>query len=240
VEPSLSLKVLVVEDDGAIREAISDALSSEGYLVTAVESAEEGLRELEAGGQHLVVTDYMLPGQHGTWLVREAQQRGLLAQGQALLITAHPNPERVPGLKVLRKPVDLHEFLLEVYVALGPARDAELARARRELVEALPPAPAPAGRRAEFVLYVSAASPASLKALRNMQRLLVEHDASQVRFTVCDLSREASLSADEDRIVFTPTLVKRYPEPKTWVLGDLENLEMVADLLRHAGVDRKR
>jgi hypothetical protein len=55
-----------------------------------------------------------------------------------------------------------------------------------------------------------------------------------------DLAKEQAQSANEDRIAFTPTLVKRWPEPKMWVLGDLEDSTVLADLLGHAGVEPQR
>ena len=90
--------------------------------------------------------------------------------------------------------------------------------------------------RVELVLYVSSASPASLQARRNFESLLQQFDASQVKFDVCDLVRDP-LAGEADRIAFTPTLVKRYPEPKMWVLGNLREPEILADLLRVCGVD---
>jgi hypothetical protein len=59
-----------------------------------------------------------------------------------------------------------------------------------------------------------------------------------VRYTVCDLVRDP-LAGEVDRIAFTPTLVKRYPEPKMWVLGNLREPQIVADVLRVCGVDAR-
>ena len=92
--------------------------------------------------------------------------------------------------------------------------------------------------RIDFTLYISASSPSSLKALRNLRGLLADYADRQVRFTVHDLSQAPA--AEEDRIAFTPTLVKRWPDPKVWVLGDLDEPDVVTDLLAHCGVERKR
>lgn len=90
-----------------------------------------------------------------------------------------------------------------------------------------------------LVLYVSPASPASIQARRNLEQVLERFDRSQVKFTICDLVRDP-LAGEADRIAFTPTLVKQYPEPRTWVLGSLRESEIVEDLLRVHGVDRTR
>jgi two-component system response regulator GlrR len=41
-------------------------------------------------------------------------------------------------------------------------------------------------------------------------------------------------------VVFTPTLVKRGPGPRTWVIGNLDQTEVLIDLLDVNGVDRRR
>ena len=81
-------------------------------------------------------------------------------------------------------------------------------------------------------------SPASIQARRNLERLLAQFDAAQMKCSVCDLVREP-LAGEDDRIAFTPTLVKRFPEPRMWVLGNLRETEIIGDLLRVCGVDAK-
>jgi hypothetical protein len=88
------------------------------------------------------------------------------------------------------------------------------------------------------VLYVSSSSPASAQARRNLERILAEFDPVQVKFTLCDLIKHP-LAGEQDRVAFTPTLVKRFPEPRTWVLGSLRDRHVVADLLRVCGVDAR-
>jgi hypothetical protein len=93
--------------------------------------------------------------------------------------------------------------------------------------------------RVELVLYVSTSSPASIQARRNLDRVLEAFDARQVKCLVCDLGRDP-LAGVADRVAFTPTLVKRYPEPKMWFVGNLKEPQIVADLLRVCGVDETR
>lgn len=46
-------------------------------------------------------------------------------------------------------------------------------------------------------------------------------------------------AGEEDHIAFTPTLVKRYPEPRVWVLGNLRDTDLLRHLLLVCGVDAK-
>lgn len=238
---SLGLRILCVDDDDEIRELLGELFRGEGYDVTLAASAAEALAKLEGGAFHLVITDYRLPDQTGAWMLREAEARGYLRGAEAIIITAGPAPLDAGSHRVFRKPLDVDDFLARVEMLLAPARSAELDRARHALSASAQPALTSWGtRRVEFVLYISSASHSSLKALRNMQRLLGAYEPSQVLFKVCDLSRELPPSAEEDRIAFTPTLIKRYPEPITWILGDLDDIQVVDDLMAIAGVEKRK
>jgi two-component system response regulator GlrR len=230
-----------VEDDEQVLGVLAALLEGEGYEVATATTAEGGLSLLRSGRYHLVVTDYWLPDRTGAWMLGEASHTGVLRQTPVLVVTAEHRPQGVENLKVLRKPLDLDEFLAIINESLEPVREHEVEKTRREVErkytkddEAAPEV------RVDLALYISARSPSSLKALRNLRRLLSEYQADQVRFNVHDLSEKPSISAEEDRIAFTPTLVKRWPDPKVWVLGDLDDPEVVNDLLAHCGVDRQR
>lgn len=86
-----------------------------------------------------------------------------------------------------------------------------------------------------FVLYISASSEASRIALRNLKRTLAHYDEADVSLTVCDLLSRPH-DGDDDRIAFTPTLVRRWPEPRTWILGDLRDAAVITDMLEMCGV----
>ena len=95
------------------------------------------------------------------------------------------------------------------------------------------------GTKIEMVLYTSAASEKCLKALRTIREVLDQYDTSQVKFTVCDLSGRPNLG-DADSVVFTPTLVKRGPGPRTWIVGNLDHDDVLIDLFDVSGVDRRK
>lgn len=89
--------------------------------------------------------------------------------------------------------------------------------------------------RLELILYVSAASPASVRAELAMREVLKRFAADEISYSVCDLAKYPG-EAERDRVIFTPTLVKRFPAPRAWVLGNLENPSIVVELLMAAGV----
>ena len=88
----------------------------------------------------------------------------------------------------------------------------------------------------DLVLYVSPGSHASLKARTNLAAILERYGADRVRFEVCDVSREPT-RAEEDRILFTPTLVLKAAATPAWIVGDLSNPAAVVQMLRTAGIE---
>ena len=69
----------------------------------------------------------------------------------------------------------------------------------------------------------------------SLQRLAKE--LPEVHGCIADVSRETS-EATRDRVIFTPTLVKRRPGPPVWIVGDLAHGDVVHDLLHLCGLDR--
>ncbi|MEC4017508.1 response regulator transcription factor [Streptomyces sp. H27-D2] len=58
-------RVLLIEDDAAVRDGVTLALRRRGHEVLAAGSGEEGLAELEAFRPDIVLLDLMLPGKDG-------------------------------------------------------------------------------------------------------------------------------------------------------------------------------
>jgi CheY-like chemotaxis protein len=210
-------RLLLVEDSEDTRILLSLALAGDGWVVDQAADAFEAEAMLRRGSYDLLLADYDLPGKTGAALIRDAGDAGLLGYARVLVVTAHPDPRGVERLEVIRKPLDLPTFLHQ----LRNIRDAAVASRGKD---APPPAPP-----MELVLYVSPLSLASARALEVL-RAVVKEAAPAVTLTVCDLAREPA-AAERDNVVFTPTLVKRRPGPRTWILGDLSRRETVADLI---------
>lgn len=230
-------RILVVDDDEDTRDLVTFALQGQRFAVTSAPDGASGLEALRHEGFDLVITDYDMPGLTGAEMLKQATRENILGDASALVVTAHPEPAGVPEeTPLLRKPIDLERLLVQVRtilpaVARKPARAANPSKTRK----AAPAAPIPDGKRIDLVLYVSSRSPASLKARRRMEDVLAGFDSSQVRYEVCDLLQHAA-SAERDRVVFTPTLLKRAPAPRSWILGDLTDDDVVRDLLAMCGV----
>lgn len=68
--PNGRLRLLVVDDDEAIREIISAMLTEHGYEIVTAEDGQQALELLPQFRPHLVVTDLRMPRMSGDELVR--------------------------------------------------------------------------------------------------------------------------------------------------------------------------
>jgi len=220
-------RLLYVEDDDDLRGMIAETLVDAGFIVTAVPSAEDALASLRGARFDILVTDYHLLGESGSWLLESATAEGLLEGTAAIMLTSERRPPGGEDYRVLRKPVDLGTLLQTISEAVGPS---------------LPPAVAsPAPTRPaeiELVLYVTSTSQESHRAIRNLDRALRPYDPDRYRLTLVDVAHGGDdawyHALEHDRIIVTPTLVKKTPGPKTWIVGTLTPIDAVAQLLLSA------
>jgi CheY-like chemotaxis protein len=216
--------ILLVEDQTDLRELLALALSREGYVVVEAGSVIEGLRFLRDDHFAVVITHYNLPDDTGLSFLRRALAEGRLDGTAAMIITAEPGVQAESHFPVVAKPLDLQKFIDQVRRLAAPRAGIERRRVVGENV------------KLDLLLYYTPPWPNSVRAHDVLERVLSRFDRSQVAVGVCDLSRD-SRTADEDNVLFSPTLVKRFPAPTLWIVGDLGNGEAVEELLRLNGVD---
>jgi circadian clock protein KaiB len=135
---------------------------------------------------------------------------------------------------------DLEEFVDYVAELAGETRRRSIPGGRSRLLRAASP---DRGRgkgevKLQLVLYTSRESERSQRAVRTVQEVLSDYDASQVRLKTCDLANNPE-DAEEDSVVFTPMLVKQGPGPRTAIIGNLEDREVLRELLDANGVERR-
>lgn len=87
-----AIKVLLVEDDRALRQALGDTLELGGFTYDTAGSAEDALEKVAAETFNLVVSDVNMPGMDGHQLL--ARLRASQPQLPVLLMTAHAAVER--------------------------------------------------------------------------------------------------------------------------------------------------
>jgi len=110
-------RLLVVDDDPAIREMLSDYLSSHGYEVALADGGAAMRVELERAKPALVLLDIGLPGEDGLTLARYVRER--YDVGIIMVTGADEVVDRVAGLEVgaddyVAKPFDPRELRARV------------------------------------------------------------------------------------------------------------------------------
>ncbi|MFN2590938.1 MAG: response regulator [Actinomycetota bacterium] len=114
-------RILVVEDEEAIAEAVGARLLSEGYDVRVVHDGPEALRAAAVQRPDLVVLDLMLPGMDGLEVCGELQRDEWIP---VLMLTARTDEaDKVAGFAIgaddyLTKPFSLRELAVRVRAIL--------------------------------------------------------------------------------------------------------------------------
>jgi two-component system response regulator MprA len=118
-------RVLVVEDDAHVREAVARALRFEGYDVHTAIDGNDGLLRVDELAPDVVVLDVLMPGTDGLAVCRILRDRG--NHTPVLMLTArHEVSDRVAGLDAgaddyLVKPFALDELLARLRALLRRA-----------------------------------------------------------------------------------------------------------------------
>jgi DNA-binding NtrC family response regulator len=128
-------KILVVDDEINIREALATILEAEGYEVHAAASAEEGISKLGEGLFQVVISDMRMDGGSGMDLLRWIRRD--CPETEIILLTAYGSVEdAVEAMKLgaydyLSKPVDRRRLSLLIGKALEKQRLTEENRSLR-------------------------------------------------------------------------------------------------------------
>ncbi len=125
------MRILVVEDEAAIRDRIVDRLRTDGFVVDAAPDGKEGLYRATEFPLDLAIVDLGLPRLDGIELITRLRQRGI--SFPILILTARTRwQEKVEGLEAgaddyLGKPFHLEEMIARVRALIR--RSAGLAHA---------------------------------------------------------------------------------------------------------------
>lgn len=127
-EPSRMSKnrILIVDDDAALRRLIADFLGENGYSVTAAVDAPDMRRQLAAREYDLIVLDLMMPGEDGLSALRAM---GSGRPPVIMLSAMGTDVDRIIGLEVgaddyIAKPCNPRELLARIRAVLRRADSA--------------------------------------------------------------------------------------------------------------------
>jgi two-component system, NtrC family, nitrogen regulation response regulator NtrX len=118
-------RVLVVDDEPAIRQSLGGVLEDEGYTVAAVESGESCLAALPGTGFELVLLDIWLPGMDGLEVLARIQEIAFAERPEVVIISGHGSIEaavkatKLGAFDFLEKPLSVEKVLVVVKNALA-------------------------------------------------------------------------------------------------------------------------
>jgi len=119
-------RILVVDDEPNIREALADLLSHEGYRVRPAASAEAAIAALGEEPFQIVISDLRMSGQSGLDLLQWVREN--CPETEIILLTAYGSVEgaveamRMGAYDYLSKPVDRRRLSLLIEKALEKQR----------------------------------------------------------------------------------------------------------------------
>jgi two-component system response regulator RegX3 len=119
-------RILVVEDEAAIRDGLTDVLVYHGYEVDAVGDGRVGLQKALSGQYDLLLLDVMLPGRDGFAICDEVR-KGDRDQPIIMLTAKTSDDDIVNGLSLgaddyIAKPFSIAQLVLRVKAVLRRSR----------------------------------------------------------------------------------------------------------------------
>lgn len=107
-------KIMVIEDERKIADAIAYALRREGYTVEVVDHGAAAMERLNAFRPDAIILDVMLPGMDGYDILKKLQDKGRI--GVIMLTAKEDIVNKILGLELgaddyITKPFDMRELL---------------------------------------------------------------------------------------------------------------------------------
>ncbi len=116
-------RVLIIDDEAAIRESLETLLSLEGYAVDAAADGTGGLTHIDNRPYDLVLLDLALPGQNGLEILARIRERH--AELPVIMITAYGTVSnvvdamRAGAQNFVQKPWNNEKLLADIRASIG-------------------------------------------------------------------------------------------------------------------------
>lgn len=124
---NIMAKILIIDDERAIRNSMKDILELEGYTVEVAENGKQGLEKALAGMYNLIFSDIKMPEMDGNEFLAAYHQSVQQMGGEdvpVVMLSGHADVDTaVESLKngafdFIQKPIDLNRLLLTTKHAL--------------------------------------------------------------------------------------------------------------------------
>jgi DNA-binding response OmpR family regulator len=111
-------KILIIEDDPAIRAGIKEAFINEGYNVSEADSGDKGFELAQKNTFDLLILDLILPGKDGIEICKDLRSEGV--KTPIIMVTSRKEEiDKILGLEIgaddyVTKPFSIRELLARV------------------------------------------------------------------------------------------------------------------------------
>lgn len=135
--PSMA-KILIIDDEKAIRDALLDILEYEGYEVDEAKDGEEGLEMVLKSHYDVALCDIKMPKMDGLDVLLKAKEEGVITQ--FVMVSAFGNVENAVeatkrgAFDFITKPPDLNRLLVTVRNAIEKSKDVEVIKTLKKRI----------------------------------------------------------------------------------------------------------
>mgnify|MGYP001332648568 FL=1 len=111
-------KILIIEDDPAIRTGLNESLSKEGYTITDADSGDKGYALAHSDNFDLILLDLILPIKDGVEICKDLRSEGV--KTPIIMVTSRKEEiDKILGLEIgaddyVTKPFSIRELLARV------------------------------------------------------------------------------------------------------------------------------
>lgn len=112
------MKILIVDDERAIRNSLSEILSDEGYNVEVAEDGPTAIEMAEKERYDVIFCDIKMPNMEGTEVLEKLRKDGI--DSAIIMISGHGDIEtaveciKKGAFDFIQKPLDLNRILITI------------------------------------------------------------------------------------------------------------------------------
>ncbi len=107
-------RILIIEDEEVIRQAVQRLLERNGYSVAVAESVEDAESNFDVNSFKLIITDLRLPGVPGTEIIQKAKDVPVLIMTSYASVRSAVDAMKQGAVDYIAKPFDHDELVLLV------------------------------------------------------------------------------------------------------------------------------
>ncbi|MBK5259561.1 MAG: response regulator transcription factor [Thermoanaerobaculia bacterium] len=118
-------RVLVVDDDAAIRSMLESVLRREKFVVESASDGVEAIENLASNDYATILLDLMMPGVDGLGVLRYIEQQLQRPKPAVIIMTANPqaaaSTDTDSVVDILSKPFDIRQLISRVRACAAPS-----------------------------------------------------------------------------------------------------------------------